>query len=342
MPFGRIPPIRADNEIILAGHKTELRMNWDPLFSLAPGLTDAQLKRAGLSSRLPGRPRAIRLSQDAADKLLGELRTPPPSEPGQTSITEPTQEELDDLAAILGAAVDLGPGIRVLRRTPVNFHFTGDIAGGSAVSELRVFGPVPNPFDIRTIEVNPISNVEPGQFLDVIISNDDNTTDTVTPNGISIFPQLAGFGNLPAADQQRGAKILATHFDIPISFRVTNANMSIKIRSFFVAPAIQLANLSVTLIIEELTGISQDTSSPFPEDPVAAAPPPAAPPAGPVQDTSFNLQVGSPMNGFGFYTSREDALAAAAAAAKQSPGLIVRAWGAQSGSNIFDEGTRQF
>lgn len=342
MAFGRQPPLRADNESILTGHKTELRMNWTPLFSLAPGLTDAQLKRAGLTRSIPGRPRAIRVSQDVANRFLDDLKTPPPSGSGIAPITEPTQAELEGRAVQPSEVVDLGAGVRVLRRTPVNFHFTGDIAGGIAASELRVFGPVPNPFDIRTIEVNPVSNVQPGQFLDILISNDDNSTDVALPTGISIFPQLAGFPNLPAGDQQRGAKILAAHFDIPISFRVTNGNMSIKIRSFFVAPAIQLANLSVTLIIEELTGISEDTTSPFPEELTSESPPPAAAPAGPVKDTEFRLQVGSPMNGFGVYLTRQDALEAARNASKATPDLVVRAWGAQSGTNIFDAGTRLF
>ena len=342
MAFGRLPPVRGDNESILSGHKTALRMNWDPLFSLAPGLTDAQLKRAGLTRSIPGRPRAIRVSQDVSARLLEDLATPPPSGTGLASLTEPTQAELEAQAAAIGEAVDLGAGVRVLRRTPVNFHFTGDIAGGVAASELRVFGPIPNPFDIRTIEVNPVSNVQPGQFIDILISNDDNATDVAIPTGISIFPQLAGFANLPAADQQRGAKILAAHFDIPISFRVTNGQMSIKIRSFFVAPAIQLANLSVTLIIEELTGISQETFTPFPEVLTSQSPPPATSPPGPVQDTSFRLQVGSPMNGFGIFGSQAAAQAAATAASGGNPGIRVRVWGAQSGSTLFEEGTRMF
>ncbi|KKK84111.1 hypothetical protein LCGC14_2786650, partial [marine sediment metagenome] len=135
MAYGRKPPIRNMDPVILANHRELLSVNWDPLFSLAPGLTQAQLKRAGLTSSIPGRPRAIRVPRSVADKLLDEFASPPPSGGGEKSLTEPTAEELAQQAAQLGAAVDLGPAVRVLRRTPVNFHFTGNIAGGAAASE---------------------------------------------------------------------------------------------------------------------------------------------------------------------------------------------------------------
>lgn len=345
MADGRVPPIRDDIEPILIEQRFKLGENWDPLFSIAPGLTDTQLKRGGLTRNLPGRPRAIRVSRSVADRLLEDLKTPPPSGPGLTSLTEITD---------LPAPTQLGPsqpfptgplGDIVIRRTPIVMHFTGDIAGGAAASELRAFGPVANPFRIRSIEIIPFSGVQLGQFLDIIISTDDDSTDTETPSGFSIFPLLLNFGTLPAADQQRGIQIPVEAFDIPISFMNPLTKQTIKARVFFAAPALALPNVDVLLIIEELSVQEMLTETAFEPTPVEQQTQPSTPleaPAEEIVDTVFFLRVGTGMNGIGRYTSEETALAAARAAGVSNEGIFVVVTGRESGRTYFEGGSASF
>ena len=226
----------------------------------------------------------------------------------------------------------------MIRRTPIVMHFTGDIAAGEAASELRAYGPIANPFRIRSIEIIPMSGVTAGQFIDVIISTDDDPSDVLAPTGFSIFPLIANFNNLPAADQQRAIQVPAVPFDLPLNFESPLTKQTIKARVFFAAPAIALPNLDLVIVIEELSVIEQPTESAFADVPPEASPTPSTPPdAGPapVQDTMWLLSVGSPMNGYGQYGSEDSARAAAEAAATNSPLLQISAWGQQSGSSLF-------
>lgn len=134
----------------------------------------------------------------------------------------------------------------------INFHLTGDIAAGAAASELRVYGPVGVPFIIKQLWINTDSGAAPGQFLDVLISQDGDTTDTATPSGTSIFPLLDGVGNIPDPDKERGVAIPVTDLNLNLSHRIDHGDRWIKVRQYFIAPAAALANLHVTIIIERM------------------------------------------------------------------------------------------
>lgn len=180
----------------------------------------------------------------------------------------------------VGPAPPVPPAAPISPRVPgtlqaVNFHLTGDIAGGSATSELRVYGPVGVPFILRRLWINGDSGVAPGQFLDVLVSADGDTTDTATPSGESIFPLLSGLGALPAVDAPRGIAIPAQLLDLDMSYRVDTGNRWLKVMQSFQAPALGLANIHVTLIVERM-----DAPGMFPPPLVPRPPiiPPALPP----------------------------------------------------------------
>ncbi len=345
MPFGRPPALRPGNDEILLGHKIATRDNWTPLFSLSPVLTEAQLSRAGLSNFLPGKPRAIRVPQDVAGRLADLIGTPPDSQAGLDPITEPTEEELTAIEQFPAVQAEPFENVRVIRRTPVNFHFTGNIGGGPAASELRVYGAIPNPFDIRSIEIVAASGIAPGQFIDILIANDNEAADTATPTGTSIFPLLTEFSSLPAADQQRGMVVPNDIYDLPINHRTRNTQQSIKVRLFFVAPAIALPNLSVVIVIDELVGIETTTTQVFAPEPESVLAPPASatpsPPA-PTEDKRFLLQTGTPMSGYGTYSSLDEAIKAAQRATTGARGKLVKVWGEQTGTVFFERGQRLF
>jgi hypothetical protein len=168
----------------------------------------------------------------------------------------------------------------------INFHLTGDIAAGAAASEVRVHGPIGAPFIIQQIWINADSGVAPGQFLDVLISNDGDVSDVAGPSGQSIFPVLNGTAFLPAPDEQRGVAIPASLQELKLAFRVDNVNSWIKVQSLFVAPAIALPNVHVTMCIERLDGLCMVSPPIQPRPPlddpmappVVPSPPPARPP----------------------------------------------------------------
>lgn len=157
----------------------------------------------------------------------------------------------------------------------INFHFTGDISGGAAASELRVHGPVGVPFIIRQIWLNADSGVTPGQFLDVIVSDDGEVTDTANPTGQSIFPLLNGVGSLPTPDGERGLAIPAVQQDLRLAFRVDKTNAWLKLRSYFVAPALGLPNIHVTMVIERMDAPGMNPPPMVPRPPIDS---PTAPP----------------------------------------------------------------
>lgn len=181
------------------------------------------------------------------------------------------------------------------RRTPVNFHFTSEIPGGVAGSDVRVYGPVPNPFTIREVQLHPVANAAQGQFVDVLVSDDGDPGDLAAPTGISIFPLLQGLSDLPTLDQQRGLAVPSGNLDIAMAYTVGAANKSIKVRSFFVAPAVVLPDLHVIIVLEEITAAA------LPPLPPGAAPVPGAPApaAGPLNWEVFGFDV----SGFGFPVS---------------------------------------
>lgn len=197
-----------------------------------------------------------------------ELMTTPPIEPPTVS---------PELAAqlLLQQANPRVPGTL----QSVNFHLTENIAGGAAASEIRVFGPVAQPFILRQLWINGDSGVTAGQFLDVLISGDGSTTDTDTPSGESIFPLLDGLASLPTPDGQRGLAIPPITLDLRLAQRVDLPGRWIKVRSFFVAPALTLPNIHVTIAIEILDGPGMAIPLLIPRPPLLAPPGETPPPS---------------------------------------------------------------
>ena len=144
-----------------------------------------------------------------------------------------------------------GTSMAVYKRA-VNFHFTGSIGGGAAASEIRAYGPIPRAFNVVSVEVIPISGITDGQFIDVLISQDQDTTDTATPTGTSIFPLILGLAALPTPDDDRGLPVAANSYDVPVAHFERNEDRNLKVRSYFRAPAVALPNVHVLVVYEEL------------------------------------------------------------------------------------------
>jgi hypothetical protein len=167
------------------------------------------------------------------------------------------------------------------RTWPVSFHFTDAIAGGSATSELRVYGPVPAPYRIKSVVVSPLAAVSAGQFIDVLTSADGNTTDTATPTGQSLFDPVLP-GGIPSPDASRGLAVPVTAVAFNVLAAIPVENQFIKVLLSFAAPAVALPDVSVTLVLEQFSGAAPtiDERPPAPEPRVLAAPePPYVPPA---------------------------------------------------------------
>ncbi len=157
------------------------------------------------------------------------------------------------------------PSLVPIRRMVVNFHFTGESTAGVSLNEVRVFGPIARPFEIESVEVFPVSNVQIGQFLDILISDDTDVSDTTTPTGFSIFQPTAALSGAPALDTERGVAIPTSPMDLPCAFRVFAAQKAIKARLFALSPATTLPILNVSLIVNELV---EDEREPEQEVPV--------------------------------------------------------------------------
>ena len=160
----------------------------------------------------------------------------------------------------------------------VNFHFTQATAGGSASSELRVYGPIASPFIIREIWVNAEAGVTAGQLLDVLVSSDGDVTDTATPGGSSIFDLVENSSVVVGRDTQRGLSIPSQLIKLDIAARVDVSNQFLKVRNFFVFPAVALAVVHITLVIEELDMVGMVPPPLVPRPPLIPAVPPAPAP----------------------------------------------------------------
>jgi len=162
--------------------------------------------------------------------------------------------------------------------TAINFNFTGDIAGGAALEELRAYGSIEYPFIIRQVQVSPVSTVELGQVIDVLVSPDDDAGDVTVPTGASIFPLLLGLGGLPALDQERGMLMPSESMCLQFAQWVPSAGMSLKVQTKRRGAAASLPNVRVTIVIEELSA-GEVPIDPRPPAPLPVPVPPAPAPS---------------------------------------------------------------
>lgn len=144
------------------------------------------------------------------------------------------------------------PAEVLLSSTTVNFHFTGQISGGPAASELRAYGPVGNAFRIRQLVVYGAAGITAGQFLDVVLSTDANPADVAVPSGSSIMPLILNVGALPAPDADRGLPWVSGILRVPGVWLENRLGITIKVRSYFLAPAVALAVGHVVMVVDQL------------------------------------------------------------------------------------------
>jgi len=153
----------------------------------------------------------------------------------------------------------------------VSFHFTADSGGAETTAELRVSRRIPREFCITEIQILPVAGVEIGQFIDILISSDDDTTDTLTPSGTSIFDTIQGLGGLPAQDRDRGLPVTARNYDIVQPILCREQNMVLKVQVRRAAPAAALPLIHVVIVLRQYDNFLQ------PMDPRPPAPPPPLP-----------------------------------------------------------------
>lgn len=164
----------------------------------------------------------------------------------------------------------------VVQTRIVAFHFSADITSGAAASELRVFGPLPWGFRVREIHLVPLAGVTVGQYVDVLVSADLDTADVAAPSGVSILRPLANQTSLPSPDNQFGVAVPLTEVVMMAPFVVRDGGSGIKVRQFFTAPAIGLADLDVVVVVDEFAA---EPLAPIPTPRVVPMPPTAPAPA---------------------------------------------------------------
>jgi hypothetical protein len=272
---GRVPAPRFEGS---CGHLIEITEQPSGAYARDLIIRPTQKSKGDDEPQFPGGPQPNPPGLDPMPPPIPPADTPEPPAPppiAQPPTTPPTSPPSSPAPPPISTRV---PG----SLQAINFHLTGDIAAGAAASEIRVAGPVGVPFIIRELWINTDSGAAPGQFLDVLISGDGDTTDTATPTGESIFPLLNGLAAIPAPDAERGLSIPANFLGIKLAYRVDSSDRWIKVRQYFIAPALALANIHVTVIIERMDapGMSPPPIQPRPPiiDPEGPAPtPPSAP-----------------------------------------------------------------
>lgn len=130
------------------------------------------------------------------------------------------------------------------------FNFQGATPGGGGNNEIRVsqYLEVLH-LETKAIRIVPYSGVTAGQFLQVLKSNDDDIVNTAFPSGSNVGVTMGRVGSYPAPDNERGIAI-PTQEALIDTFRVGWSGGSyIKLRLYFVAPAIALPVISVLIPI---------------------------------------------------------------------------------------------
>ena len=290
-PLGRVPVRERPTLAVGADLQRQLACNVNPRVSLAGALDEVGERALGTLSFRPGRRPAPRVElacfefDERGAPVYGTLPrfalrgrgvsdvdpggdAPRPSPGGPPSLPAPSPATppggavppAGETPPAPGPAPAPGvpyptpawPGPRVVRSFPVSFHFQADIAGGSATSEVRVYGPIERAFRIHHLVIQGLGGVTSGQFVDVLVSPDEDAGDTNPPTGTSIFPLIQGLGIVPAVDQPRGVQVPDGVLELQAPFRTWTAGLGLKVLSAFVAPAISLPDVHVTVVIEEV------------------------------------------------------------------------------------------
>lgn len=163
------------------------------------------------------------------------------------------------------------------RPRTLTFHLTGATSGGSAAVEVRTGPRMERPFLVKSLSWVPASASGAGQFVDVLVSSDDDTTDTATPTGSSIFQGPQNLSGLPAGDADVGLPVSDQPFEIPHAYRVDQTGRTIKVVARFQAPAAAPPSGSVVMVIEEF----DVAPPPIVVRPPVVPPPSPVPPGGP-------------------------------------------------------------
>lgn len=245
-----------------------------------PRAPTSRLALAGLRVEIP---RTLALAIPLAADLTG--RGSPRGFPrGVTAVSQlPRPTPAPGPTIPPGPAPTPAPGppqapVRGLPRT-VNFHFTEDTSGGAATSELRAYGPIPNPFRITELLLIAPAGAVQGQYIDVLISADTSAADTATPTGTSIFPLVLSPTALTAPDAQEGLPATAAPLRLTDLHTVWEPGRTIKVRSFYVSPAVALPDLHVIMTIAEH---AEEPNLGPPLPPIGQPPAPAPAPAIPI------------------------------------------------------------
>lgn len=130
------------------------------------------------------------------------------------------------------------------------FHFQGATGGGGGNNEVRV-----SPYleaehvESKALWIVPYSGVASGQFLELRRSLDDNIVNTATPTGTLIGPNIGRVGSNPAPDNERAIAV-PTEPTLLDTFRHGwVGGCYLKVRLYFVAPAVSLPVISVILSV---------------------------------------------------------------------------------------------
>lgn len=135
---------------------------------------------------------------------------------------------------------------------PLSALVTAETSGGTADTEVRVFGPIGHPFKIIEVAVVPLGGAVVGTFFDVLVGADGDTADTTAPQGGSIFRRPTNFTLLTAPDKSGGVAIPVESTVFRPGYVVRSAGQFVKVRVYAVTPAVAIPSVQVVVSIEEL------------------------------------------------------------------------------------------
>jgi hypothetical protein len=128
------------------------------------------------------------------------------------------------------------------------FNFLGATAGGGGNNEIRVSSYVSVlHFETKALWITPYSGVTAGQFIQIFYSPDNSITNTAFPTGSQIGMDVGHLGDNPNPDNNKAFPVPQTAMNYD-GFRTGAAFEGyIKVRLFFVAPAIALPLITVAI-----------------------------------------------------------------------------------------------
>lgn len=185
----------------------------------------------------------------------GRIPEPPPGPPPPP----PPPPLLDPQRAPTGAMMDpffVASGH--YGGTVLGFNFLGSTVGGGGNNEIRVSPYLDFAhFETKAIRIVPYSGVSAGQFLQILKSPDDDIANSATPTGSITGVSLGRTGSYPAPDNERAIAIPVTEALID-TFRIGwTGGAYIKLRLYFVAPAIALPVISVLISVAYRVGATR-------------------------------------------------------------------------------------